>query len=153
MCIVFCNCTGFFHVCPYIACPYVLIFIQRFINVELDVILFLVLSSCVVLLDDGIGFSNHCCCVCHNFEEGDMLLWRGLYGTLKRVVWYLEEGGVVLLGFFSFVLLDDGIRFSNHCCCVCHNLEPFIFISIFINLVVYNLEYFYHVDPVYHGKQ
>ena len=25
-----------------------------------------------------------------------MVLWRGLYGTLKRVVWYFEEGGVVL---------------------------------------------------------
>ena len=25
-----------------------------------------------------------------------MVLWRGWYGTLKRVVWYFEEGGVVL---------------------------------------------------------
>ena len=33
--------------------------------------------------------------VCY-FEEGGMVLWSGLYGTLKRVVWYFEEGGMVL---------------------------------------------------------
>ena len=26
------------------------------------------------------------------FEEGDVLLSRGWCGTLKRVVWYFEEG-------------------------------------------------------------
>ena len=30
------------------------------------------------------------------FEEGGMVLWRGWYGTLKRVMWYFEEGGMVL---------------------------------------------------------
>ena len=30
------------------------------------------------------------------FEEGCVVLWRGLCGTLKRVVWYIEEGCVVL---------------------------------------------------------
>ena len=30
------------------------------------------------------------------FEEGGMVLLRGWYGTLKRVVWYFEEGGMVL---------------------------------------------------------
>ena len=30
------------------------------------------------------------------FEEGCMVLWRGWCGTLKRVVWYFEEGCVVL---------------------------------------------------------
>ena len=30
------------------------------------------------------------------FEEGDVVLWRGWCGTLKRVVWYFEEGDVVL---------------------------------------------------------
>ena len=32
------------------------------------------------------------------FEEGDVLLWRGWCGTLKRAVWYFEESGVVLWG-------------------------------------------------------
>ena len=26
------------------------------------------------------------------FEEGDVVLWRGCCGTLKRVMWYFEEG-------------------------------------------------------------
>ena len=30
------------------------------------------------------------------FEEGGMVLWRGWYGTLKRVVWYFEWGCTVL---------------------------------------------------------
>ena len=30
------------------------------------------------------------------FEHGCMVLWRGLYGTLKRVVRYFEDGGMVL---------------------------------------------------------
>ena len=30
------------------------------------------------------------------FEEGDVVLWKGLYGTLKRVVWYFEKGCMVL---------------------------------------------------------
>ena len=30
------------------------------------------------------------------FEEGDVVLWRGLDGTLKRVMWYFEEGDVIL---------------------------------------------------------
>ena len=30
------------------------------------------------------------------FEEGGVVLWRGWCGTLKRVVWYFEEGCVVL---------------------------------------------------------
>ena len=29
------------------------------------------------------------------FEEGDVVLRRGWRGTLKRVAWYFEEGGVV----------------------------------------------------------
>ena len=29
------------------------------------------------------------------FEEGGVVLWRGCYGTLKRVMWYFEEGGMV----------------------------------------------------------
>ena len=30
------------------------------------------------------------------FEEGGVVLYRGWCGTLKRVMWYFEEGGVVL---------------------------------------------------------
>ena len=30
------------------------------------------------------------------FKEGGMLLWRGWYGTLNRVVCYFEEGGMLL---------------------------------------------------------
>ena len=30
------------------------------------------------------------------FEEGGVVLWKGLCGTLKRVVWYFEDGDVVL---------------------------------------------------------
>ena len=30
------------------------------------------------------------------FEEGDVVLLRGWCGTLKRVMWYFEEGGVLL---------------------------------------------------------
>ena len=30
------------------------------------------------------------------FEEGGVVLWRGWCATLKMVVWYFEEGGVVL---------------------------------------------------------
>ena len=30
------------------------------------------------------------------FEEGRVVLWRGWYGTLKRVLWYFEKGRVVL---------------------------------------------------------
>ena len=30
------------------------------------------------------------------FEEGGMVLWRGWYGTLKRVMWYFGEGGMVM---------------------------------------------------------
>ena len=30
------------------------------------------------------------------FEEGGMVLWRGWCGTLKRMVWYFEEGDVVI---------------------------------------------------------
>ena len=30
-------------------------------------------------------------------QEGDVVHWRGWCGTLKRVVWYFEEGGVVCI--------------------------------------------------------
>ena len=30
------------------------------------------------------------------FEEGGVVHWSGWYCTLKRVMWYFEEGGVVL---------------------------------------------------------
>ena len=36
------------------------------------------------------------------FEDGGVILWRGCCGTLKRVIWYFEEGGV----FISFVRVD-----------------------------------------------
>ena len=34
------------------------------------------------------------------FEEGGVVLLTGWCGTLKRLVWYFEEGGVVLLDLF-----------------------------------------------------
>ena len=39
--------------------------------------------------------SNRHCAESGVFKEGGMVLSRGLCGTLKRVVWYFEEGGVV----------------------------------------------------------
>ena len=35
-------------------------------------------------------------CTMWYFEEGCVVLWRGLCGTLKRVAWYFEEGCVEL---------------------------------------------------------
>ena len=48
-----------------------------------------VLQPCLLL--EGITLKM----VVWYFEEGDVVLWRGWSSTLKRVVWYFEEGGVV----------------------------------------------------------
>ena len=40
------------------------------------------------------------------FEEGGVVLWRGLCGTLKRVVWCFKEGGMVLCWLWVYQILD-----------------------------------------------
>ena len=51
------------------------------------------------------------------FKEGCMVLWRGWYGTLKRVVWYFEEGGVVLWrGLYSRFLYSSSPGFAILLC-------------------------------------
>ena len=46
------------------------------------------------------------------FEEGGVVLWRGWSGTLKRVVRYFEEGGVVLWrGLYIYCFMQR----KHHC--------------------------------------
>ena len=57
------------------------------------------------------------------FEEGGVLLWRGWCGTLKRVVWYFEDGCVVLwrvwrgsLKMVVWYFEEGGVEFQKGCC-------------------------------------